>query len=189
MIKRRHIPLETKQAVIADIDRGDNRTTIKKKYHFKNYSNINRILEQRATLQSMMNTQTQNAIDDDQEFSDTDEMQSASEESDNTTNQHIATVAMKGHLEKIKLGMRLLKEVSDTFSQKIQDTLEELENAEEILTEIEESIDEVDNGEEVEEESDNSDDENSSEVSKESESSDVVAAQVVSSFEKQILKQ
>ncbi len=144
---RAQIPLSTKLAVLSDIDKGETHKTIRNRYRLKNYSNINRIMNQRATLDQLNN-------------SDVDSSDGGEQDNGITI-----VLAIKEQVEKLKLGVALLKTVSNTFSKNITETTVKIQSLEDTLEEMDENeeIQSADEDEDIEEGSEESDDDDNSE--------------------------
>ena len=132
-MKRTRIPLETKLAVIDAIDRGDSRSSIMKKYQLKNYSNINRILNQRGGLSYLDDSIENGEETSTEEGTDTSDNEEMEVTSENTFSNRFYLLTVKEHLEKIKLDIRLLEEVSNALTETIANTSSELDNVEDAL--------------------------------------------------------
>lgn len=140
---RGRIPVHTKQAIIAAVDRGDSRRTIKEQYQLKNYSNINRILGQRDALEEMIRTNNdfienmlqRDDVEDSIEDGDEEDM---SEDSENESGgEAIVPTIFQEKLEKIDLGVKILQEILDVLSEKVKEVSNELASVENFLIDIE----------------------------------------------------
>jgi hypothetical protein len=160
MYRRSKIPIQTKHAVITAIDRGDTRRAIRDTYQLKNYSNINRILDQRETLEDMLRRKNQ-LIDNMSELDDNDTY--VSDDNDDTNmeveddgNEELPLIVIKQYLEKIKLGVQIMEGVQETLGDKLNLVLKKLKAADRSLEAADADLEDNADDSEAEEEEEGS---------------------------------